>query len=190
MGKHRGYEKGYTDAPDGSGRIVETSQQYEEYDGFDANLNIVTKRKNVGEIIIYDDEPYEEEEKPVWCKHCLSYGFRVRMLVGQRILMVGEQRPPDFDQFLNCPDCSNVIAIHEVEKEASIKDTVETVDNPFDQGKDIIVGAHEKITRKTMSKRARKGRRRSLRGHHKDPEIDALLRIYGDRVNVVMDSDP
>jgi hypothetical protein len=25
---------------------------------------------------------------------------------------------------------------------------------------------------------------------HKVPEIDALMRIYGDRVNVVFDSDP
>lgn len=95
------------------------------------------KRKPIFTVVGEDDDE-EEEEQPIWCKHCLSYGFRVRMLVGQKILMVGEQRPPDFDQWLNFPDCSSVIAIHELEKEASIKDAVETVESPFENQSEII----------------------------------------------------
>jgi hypothetical protein len=33
-------------------------------------------------------------------------------------------------------------------------------------------------------------RKRNSPHHYKDPEIDALLGIYGDRVTVVQDSDP
>ncbi len=32
--------------------------------------------------------------------------------------------------------------------------------------------------------------RERYRQHHKDPEIDALMRIYGDRVKVLEDTDP
>ena len=40
--------------------------------------------------------------------------------------------------------------------------------------------------KKAMEKR----RRERNRSHNKDPEIDALMRIYGDRVKVLEDSDP
>jgi hypothetical protein len=71
----------------------------------------------------------EDEDQPVYCKKCLSRGYRVAL--GPKILMPGEVRQPDYDEWLECPTCSLVIAKFELEKEASIKDSVETLETPF-----------------------------------------------------------
>jgi len=66
----------------------------------------------------------------------------------------------------------------------------QTSDNPFDSQKSVIMSAHKRRNTKTGKKELDKRSRERLRQHHKDPEIDALLRIYGDRVKMLEDSDP
>jgi hypothetical protein len=39
---------------------------------------------------------------------------------------------------LQCHECGLIVPVYEIEKEASIKDVVETTDNPFDIGKSFL----------------------------------------------------
>jgi len=55
-----------------------------------------------------------------------------------RIYPNGEPVPVDHDQFLQCHECGLIVPVYEIEKEASIKDVIETSDNPFDLGKDFL----------------------------------------------------
>lgn len=171
----RGTEKGIAEV---NGRLVETSREYIERIVYDNNYNMVRKREYVGEV---DFEELEEEEQPNYCKNCLNRGYRVPL--GPKILMPNEQRQPDYDEWLECPTCYNVIPKFELEKEASIKDSVETVDSPFENQTEII--GLEKRNSKTMGKQSRKRNR----PHHKDPEIDREIQQHGiDAVNIIYDS--
>jgi hypothetical protein len=137
------------------------------------------QRKGVGII----EMEYYQDEMVMYCPHCKAAGFKVKL--GPKILKPNEVKQPNYDQWLECPDCAEVVASYVVENDASIiVDEVETVNNPFENQTEII--GLEKRGSKTMGKRTRKRNR----PHHKDPEIDALMRIYGDLVNVVTDSDP
>lgn len=126
----RGTEKGFTEV---DGHIAETSREYVERIGYDNNYNLVRKREYVGEVDI--SEPEDEEQIP-YCKKCLSRGYRVAL--GPKILMPGEVRQPDYDEWLECPTCYNVIPKYEIEKEATIKDEVETVESPFENQSEIL----------------------------------------------------
>jgi hypothetical protein len=154
----------------------EWSEPHEEKEPVKSRI----QRKGVG-IIEMD---YLDDEFITYCPHCLSCGFRVKMLVGQRILMVGEQRPPDFDQFLNCPDCHEVVAAYVVEHDATIiRDTVETVNNPFENQTEIIGMS------KRTSKQGIKARNKRNRPTHPDKEIQREIDQHGiDAVNILYDS--
>ena len=125
---------------------------------------------------------YEDELEKITCPYCKKRGYRV--LLGPKILKPNEPRPEDYENWLECPRCYNLVPIHEIPKEEEIKDSIETIDNPFESGK-FILESVKKRTSKTMSKRSRK--KIEL---HEDPEINELMRIYGDRVKVVYDTNP
>jgi hypothetical protein len=55
-----------------------------------------------------------------------------------RIYPDNEPTPVDHDQWRQCHECGLMIPVYELEKEASIKDVVETVDNPFDIGTSFL----------------------------------------------------
>jgi hypothetical protein len=55
-----------------------------------------------------------------------------------RIYPDNEPIPVDHDQFRQCHNCGEVVPVYELEKEASIKDVVETVENPFDIGTSFL----------------------------------------------------
>jgi hypothetical protein len=127
----------------------------------------------------------EDEDQPVYCKKCLSRGYRVAL--GPKILMPGEVRQPDYDEWLECPTCSLVIAKYEIEKEASIKDTVETLETPFENQTEVV--GIPKRSSPSGKKASSKRKRERNRQHLKDPEIDREMQRHGDGVNVVYDSD-
>jgi hypothetical protein len=77
-----------------------------------------------------------DNEKISYCKHCLEYGFQVRLK--NRIYPDNEPIPVDHDQFLQCHECGLIVPVYEIEKEASIKDVIETSDNPFDIGTSFL----------------------------------------------------
>jgi hypothetical protein len=87
--------------------------------------------------------------------------------------------------WLQCHECGEIVPIYEVEKESSIKNVVETTDNPFEIGTSFL-GIDSRTSK--GGKNARK--KRDKNKLHDDPEISELMRIYGDRVKVVHDSNP
>ena len=131
------------------------------------------------------DEAYEDELEDVPCPFCENRGYRVKL--GPKILMPGQVRDSDYENWLECPTCYVVIPIYEMPKEETIKDTVETAETPF-ENKTQIIGIPKRNS--PAGKRASAKKRRNKIKLDPDPEIDALVRIYGDRVKVVYDSDP
>jgi hypothetical protein len=77
-----------------------------------------------------------DDSKKSYCKNCLSYGFKVPLK--NRIYPNNEPIPIDDDQFLQCYECGLIVPVYENEKESSIKDVVETAENPFDIGKSFL----------------------------------------------------
>jgi hypothetical protein len=127
------------------------------------------------------DEYYEDEPEPINCPMCEKRGYLVQL--GPKILMPGETRPEDYDQFLQCPTCYWICPIYEIPKEETIKNSIETVESPFDSGKFIL----ESIPKRSSAagKRAIAKRSRKKIKLDDDKEIDTLLRVYGDKVRVL-----
>lgn len=98
----------------------------------------------------------DDNEQISYCKNCLNYGFRVRLK--NRIYPDDLQIPVDHENYLQCYECGTVVPVYEVEKEVTIKDVVETVDNPFDNGVTFL-GID---TRSMGNKRKQKERQQEL----------------------------
>jgi hypothetical protein len=94
---------------------------------------MINRKSRVGIVDFSEDK---EDEKISYCKECLEYGFSVPLK--NRIYPNNEPIPPDHENFLQCHECGLIIPVYELEKESSIKDVVETSDNPFDTGKDFL----------------------------------------------------
>jgi hypothetical protein len=60
----------------------------------------------------------DEERKVRFCSRCEGYG--IQSVLKGRILGVGESRPADYDHWLQCHNCGQVYAKHEVKIEAEI----------------------------------------------------------------------
>jgi hypothetical protein len=112
-------------------------------------------RRSHVEIVDFSSDGYGDQEKISYCKHCLKFGFRVRLR--NRIYPDNEPIPIDHENWLQCHECGLVDLAYELEKEATIKDVVETVDNPFDIGKSFLG-----IDCRKLKKRRQKDRQRAL----------------------------
>jgi Na+-translocating ferredoxin:NAD+ oxidoreductase RnfC subunit len=135
------------------------------------------------EFEFWDDEMPE----PIYCQICLKRGYQIHL--GPKILKPNEPRPDDYENWLECGTCGWICPIYQVEKEATIKDSIETIESPFESGKfqlETIPKRAAEQHRKPRPKRIRKDKNKL----HEDKEIDALMRVYGDRVKVVYDSNP
>ena len=97
---------------------------------------MISRRKH-SEIIDFSSDDFNDNEKIIsYCKHCLQYNLRVPLK--NRIYPNNEPIPVDHENWLQCHECGSVIPVYEIEKESSIKDVVETSDNPFDSGKEFL----------------------------------------------------
>src|SRR4030095_393790 len=144
-------------------------------------------RHFVGVVDFHEGE--NEDEKPRLCKHCQDFGVVSKL--GPRQAKQNEEPGPDWDQFMQCATCGTIYGLYEVKSEQNVQPFAQTTDNPFDEQKGQIESAHKRRNTKEGKKAMLKKQRERLRPHHKDPEIDELLRIYGeDRVKIVHDSDP
>jgi hypothetical protein len=126
------------------------------------------------------NEQYEDEIEDIFCPICLKRGYKNRL--GPKILQPNEPRPEDYDQWLECGTCSWLCPIYAAEPEATIKDAVETSESPFEAGKfqlETIPKRSSAAGKRAIAKRSRKKIRLD-----EDPEIDELLRIYGDNMTV------
>ena len=129
------------------------------------------------------DSYYEDVPEDVICPYCEQRGYRI--LLGNKILMPGEPRPEDYDSWLQCPTCYEIIPIYAAPKQEEIKNTIETIESPFDN-KPIIESLPNRTTKKSKGNKPSKLKRsRNKLRLDDDKEINDLLRIYGDRVNVL-----
>jgi hypothetical protein len=95
------------------------------------------RRSTYGIVDFNEGEDYDDDDEKIsYCKHCQEFGFLVPLK--NRIYPNNEPIPVDHDQFRQCHECGEIVPVYELEKEASIKDVVETVENPFDQGKEFL----------------------------------------------------
>jgi len=78
----------------------------------------------------------ENEDKIRECPHCLEYEIHNKLQ--PRMLEEGEVTPPDYDQFVQCYECGNVFPIYEAHYESEIKDSLETVRDPFENSESHI----------------------------------------------------
>lgn len=131
-------------------------------------------------------EVYEDEPIDIVCPFCQQRGYRV--LLGNKILMPGEVRQEDYENWLECPRCYEVIPIHGGLKEETVADKIEIVESPFDN-KFIVETVNKKRTSVTGRKLTR-GKKRMKAVLHEDTDIDLEMRQHGDRVNVPFDSNP
>ena len=114
------------------------------------------------------------------CPHCLEYEIHNKLK--PRILKKGETKPPDYDQFIQCWECGNIYPIHETHFEPKIKDSLETVNNPF-ENESIFLCTDSRATQRKKGKR----KSRFKVGEHEDPEIQAEI-DKGLAVNILYDS--
>jgi hypothetical protein len=92
----------------------------------------INKNKKEIRILHIDDE----EEVSRYCHHCMEYGFYNKL--GPKIIIRGEKPTPDHDKWCQCYSCGKVYARHETTPEERIKGIIPTIENPFDQGKNIV----------------------------------------------------
>jgi len=138
----------------------------------------MTKIKRKESFTVIHDNG-EEERVSRYCHHCVEYGFYNRL--GPKIL-IGDERPaPDHDKWRQCIQCGHIYAVHETIKEETIKDSIETITNPFDDGKHMV-GLGNKQRRKNKYEKLLEEIEQE-----KDPEIKAELR-KGNEVTIIEDS--
>ena len=112
----------------------------------------------------------KEDEKISYCKECLKFGFSVPLK--NRMYPNNEPMPVDHENWLQCHECGEIVPIYEIEKESSIRDVVETVDNPFDLGTSFL-GID---SRSVGGKNARKKRERQRQlDDINDPDVKREL---------------
>ena len=105
------------------------------------------------------------------CPHCLEYEIHNKLK--PRILKKGEQRPPDYDQSIQCWECGNIFPIYQSYPETEIKDSEETVQTPSE---------NESVFMSSKKKKYRDRRLSSLLDD--DPDIQADL-DKGNTVNIL-----
>lgn len=65
------------------------------------------------------------------CPHCLEYEIHNKL--GPKIKKKNEPIAPDDENWMQCHSCGEIYPIHETYPESEIKDTLETVTNPFEE---------------------------------------------------------
>jgi hypothetical protein len=134
---------------------------------------------------IYSEEDIKESEdeiEDINCPHCLERGYKIRL--GGRILEPNEPRPADYENWLQCPTCLWICPIFELPKQEEIKDSVETIESPFEQGKFILESIPKRSSSAGKKLSAKKARRKIKMDE--DKEMDELLKTFGpDRIEVL-----
>ena len=76
------------------------------------------------------------------CPHCLKYDLHSKL--GAKIKKKGEPVAPDDDQFMSCYQCGNTFPIYETFADSSIRDSLETVQNPFENETDVFMASKKR----------------------------------------------
>jgi hypothetical protein len=114
------------------------------------------------------------------CPHCLEFGFHNKLYA--RIRKDGEPSAPDDDLFGSCHECGNTVPIYTAHYESEIKDSLETVNNPFESSESIFLSTESR----REQRRKGKNKRRFKVGDHPDSEVQAAINKYGlDNVRII-----
>ena len=104
------------------------------------------KRSSI-EIVDFNDEEFKDSDEKNFCPDCKDYGFQVPLR--NRIYPEGEQVPEDERaKWKMCFDCGLIVPVYELERESKIKDTVDTVESPFELGSDFLGVDSRKLGKK------------------------------------------
>jgi len=117
-----------------------------------------------------------DEGKLRECPHCLEYEIHNKLQ--PRILKKGEVKPPDYDMFVQCYSCGNVFPIYEAHYASEIKDSLETVNNPFEGNESIFLSIESRATQRRKGKKPRSKRLKTE--EHEDPAIDMEIQQHGE----------
>jgi hypothetical protein len=85
-------------------------------------------RRSRYEIVDFSEDDDDDSIKS-YCKNCLKFGFKIPLK--NRIYPDNEPIPFDHENFRQCHECGLIVPVYELEKEATIKDVIETTENPF-----------------------------------------------------------
>jgi hypothetical protein len=135
-------------------------------------------------MMITAEDIEEYDDTVIWCPQCLNRGYKNR--IGPKILIGNEPRPDNYEDLWECAVCGFNGDVSQIPKEEQIQNTIEVVDDPS-ANKTVFESSPRRNFNKTGKPVKRHKRKREL---HKDPDINVLMLIYGDRVKVVYDSNP
>ena len=156
---------------------VRETRQIIGSDSYDDNFNLVRYTSELRDIEtnrFFAFIDFEGDEGKIrYCEHCEEYGFKNKL--GPKILKDGEEKKPDYDQWLSCYECGNTYPIHSAKIESKIKDFVQTTDNPFEDNESMFLSTD------SNKERRRKGKHKSRFkvGEHEDPEIQREIDRHG-----------
>lgn len=108
----------------------------------------------------------DETEEIRYCKRCLE--FNVYFPLKNRLYKNNEVEI-DHENWLQCYSCGSIFAVNEVQKEATIKDVIEKIDNAHEISKNQFLG---------VNPRKRKNRLEQQDEYEdiKEPELRAELK--------------
>ena len=146
------YETGLYEYVDqeGNKRIGRWKQKYER-DDYHWMGEVLNRRKvGVVDFIEEDDDDYVDgkPDKRRECPHCIQFGVHKKL--SGRILKKGEEKPYDYDKWLQCVEgCGNIFPRHEIEKEKVLKADTEKhkTDNPFEVGEGIVMSVPSRTSK-------------------------------------------
>ena len=163
---------------------VQETRQIIGPDSYDDNFNL---KRYTSELRDRDDNFFafvdfneHGEGKIRECPHCLEYEIHNKLK--PRIVKRDEVKPPDYDKFIECYECGNVFPIYKSHFESEIKDSLETVQTPFETESTFL----STDNRATQRRKGKKHSRFKI-GEHEDPEIQAAI-DKGLAVNILYDS--
>ena len=189
-------ETDYFAIKDGSedGLDVEETRYYSGT-SYDDNLNFIGYNADLRDtktgrmVAVVDFNEGDDDFRVRLCQHCEEFGFQYKL--GVLTVSKGEKRPADWENWLQCHQCWTKYGRFEIIAQKTLKMNTERHEeaNPFDAKKGIVLGIPNRTSKEGKLISARKRRERQ-RAHHKDSEIDELLRIYGEEnVRIIYDSD-
>src|SRR4030095_67399 len=120
-------ETGYYEYVDSEGytRIGKWEQRYIGDRGYHSPGDRLMNRKKGGLVDFYPDEDEDEyaegqPDKRRECPHCLQYGVHNKL--SGCILKKGQEKPVDYDQFIQCVQgCGNIFPVHEIERQKKLQ---------------------------------------------------------------------
>ena len=139
---------------------------------YDDNWNLIrytSELRNEKDDSFFAFIDFEGDEGSIReCPHCLEHGFHNKLYA--RIRKEGEPTAPDDDQFGSCHECGNTVPIFTAHYESEIKDSLETVRNPFESSESVFLSTDSRSTQR--KKRERRDHYRKGVHKHMSKRID------------------